>query len=165
MRLTGKVIVLFTQYMIERTLTIRELRPETFYPIGIEARDALGRLAPKCQVNAWLLEWLSPQVKLALERAANIELDEARNPSVWGAYVLDRLMMTALGGAMSALAIALRESDYRRRRSYRRRRQDRHERFACGHQACRSRARSLVQGASESGLCRLQSQEQETALV
>lgn len=113
MRLTGKVIVLFTQYMIERTLTIRQLLPEAFYPIGIEARDALGRLAPKCQVNAWLLEWLSPHVKPALERAANVEFDETKNPSVWEAYVLDRLTMTALGGAMSALAVALRESDYR----------------------------------------------------
>jgi hypothetical protein len=111
MRLTGQVLALFTQGMVERTLTIRELRPELFYPIGIEARDALGRLAPQCQVNHWLFELLSPQLPQLRERIEGVKLEE--EPDLWESYVLDRLFVTALGGAMASLAVAARKSDYR----------------------------------------------------
>ncbi|MET0542577.1 MAG: hypothetical protein ABWZ88_12555, partial [Variovorax sp.] len=105
MRLTGHVIGLFTQHMIERTLTVRELRPELFYPIGIEARDALGRIAPQCQVDTWLFELLEPHL-VALQKPIK------GPPDPWEALVLDRVAMTALGGAVSALALAARKSDY-----------------------------------------------------
>lgn len=110
MRLTGQVIALFTQAMIERTLTIRELRPETFYLIGIEARDALGRIAPQCQVNIWLKELLEPHLSFP-RLMESLQADEEPDP--WAAYVLDRLTVTALGGAMASLALAARDSDYR----------------------------------------------------
>ncbi len=111
MRLTGQVIGLFTTHMIERTFTIRDLRPELFYPIGIEARDALARIAPQCQVNIWLIELLSPFLSKAIERVSRINAKET--PDIWETFAMDRLLMTALGGAMSSLAVALRENDYR----------------------------------------------------
>lgn len=111
MRLTGQVIVLFTQAMIERTLTVRELRPEIFYHLGIEARDALGRLAPQCQASVWLFELLQPYVPLLRERFEVPDLGDPQ-PEPWEAMVLDRMAMTALGGAVAALASAARKSDY-----------------------------------------------------
>lgn len=112
MRKTGLVIGLFTQAMIERTLTIRELRPELFYVIGIEARDALGRLAPQCQVSVWIWDLITtvlPEFRKRFEHPMEV----AENPDAWEAFVLDRVLITALGGAMSALALATRESNHR----------------------------------------------------
>lgn len=111
MRLTGQLIVLFSTSMIERTLTIRELRPELFYPIGVEARDALGRIAPLCQVNIWLIHFLSPLLPKVIDRVMRINPKEV--PGEWEAYALDRMLMSALGGAMSSLAVAARKSGYR----------------------------------------------------
>ncbi|CAN7345092.1 hypothetical protein LJR084_002058 [Variovorax sp. LjRoot84] len=111
MRLTGHVLGLFTPYMIERTLTVRDLRPEMFYPIGIEARDALGRIAPQCQVDIWLFELLAPHLPLLRRRIEPPVPGELPDP--WESLVLDRVAMTALGGAMASLALAARESDYR----------------------------------------------------
>lgn len=110
MRLTGQVIVLYTQLMIERTLTIRDLRPDRFYLIGIEARDALDRIAPQCQVNAWLVELLAPHLVAPLQRFAAASAE--REIETWEAYVFDRLSMTALGAATASLAVELRKSDY-----------------------------------------------------
>lgn len=111
MRLTGQFIFLFTQSMIERTLTIKELRPEVFYPIGIEARDALGRFAPHCQVNIWLLDLFAPYLPLLRE---HVERTLATTePDQMEAYVLDRVLTIALGGAVSSLAIAARKYDFR----------------------------------------------------
>jgi hypothetical protein len=110
MRLTGQFIFLFTQGMIERTLTTREFHPELFYQFGIEARDALGRIAPRCQVNTWLLSTLTPYFPFLNRHIENtlstIEPDQIE------AYALDRVLTTALGGAMTSLAIAARKYDY-----------------------------------------------------
>lgn len=111
MRKTGTFIVLFTAQMIERTLTIRELRPADFYRIGVEARDALGRLAPQCQARAWIFELLVDHVPLLRERFAYPVPDG--DPDPWEALAIDRLTMTAFGGAMAALAVSARKSDYR----------------------------------------------------
>jgi hypothetical protein len=112
MRLTGQFIVLFTTSMIERTLTIRDFVPERFYVIGIEARDALGRLAPQCQVNIWLLDLIAPLVPHIRKRLEALRPEE-EEPDIWEAYVLDRLAMNALGGAMTAMALEARKHDYR----------------------------------------------------
>jgi hypothetical protein len=111
MRLTGQVILLFATSMIERTLTIRDLRPELFYYIGIEARDALGRIAPQCQANIWFIELLSPFLPKLIDRVTQLNPKEV--PGEWEVYAQDRVLMTALGGAISSLAIAARQSDYR----------------------------------------------------
>lgn len=111
MRLTGQVIALFTSDLVETTLGIRELVPARFYLLGVQARDALGRLAPQCQVNAWLLELLAP---LAPRIRKRFEVQgELPEPEPWESFVLDRMAMTALGGAVAALALATRKSDYR----------------------------------------------------
>jgi hypothetical protein len=108
MRRTGLVIVLFTQSMLETTLTIRDLDADRFHLIGIEARDALGRLAPRCQANIWLravfVEFL-PKL-LARDLAPDYE------PEPWEAYATDYLLTSALGGAVAALAVAARKGDY-----------------------------------------------------
>lgn len=111
MRLTGQFIFLFTQSMIERTLTIRDFRPELFYPIGIEARDALGRIAPLCQVNAWLIGMLAPHFPVLNKRIENVFIKT--EPDQMEAYALDRILTTVLGGAVTSLAIAARKYDYR----------------------------------------------------
>ena len=110
MRLTGQVIGLFSPHMLERTLTIRELRPELFYLIGIEARDALGRIAPQCQVSIWLNDLVVAQIPQIRARLERMKMAEAPEP--WEAYVMDRLLITALGGAMASLALAARKFDY-----------------------------------------------------
>jgi hypothetical protein len=109
MRLTGQLIVLFTPSMIETTLSIRELAVDRFILWGIEARDALGRLAPKCQANVWFFELLAPHLPKLLKRWPP---DPEIPPDPWQAYVEDYLLTTALGGAVAALALAARKYDY-----------------------------------------------------
>jgi hypothetical protein len=111
MRLTGQVIFLFTPGMIETTLTIRDFNVEKFILWGIEARDALGRLAPKCQANMWFIDWFAPFLPKIATRFA-LDPEKQPMPDPWEAYAEDYVFTTALGGAVAAMAIAARKSDY-----------------------------------------------------
>jgi hypothetical protein len=111
MRLTGQLIFLFTPSMIETTLTISEFNVEKFIWWGIEARDALGRLAPKCQANAWFIDLFAPFLP-AIAKRFPIDPEKQPMPDPWQAYVEDYVFTTALGGAVAAMAIAARKSNY-----------------------------------------------------
>jgi hypothetical protein len=110
MRLTGQLIFLFTPSMIETTLTIRDYDLSKFILWGIEARDALGRLAPKCQADTWFIHLLEPYLPKLVKRGPP---DPQKLPDPWQAYAEDYVLTTALGGAVAAMALAARKQQFR----------------------------------------------------
>ena len=106
MRRAGTLIFMLSKTMVEHTLTLREFRSDRLYQIGVDARDALGRVAPQCQSAGWFLHWLEPVLsKAVFTRAAARAKGEAIDPIE--AAGMDVLTTTILGGAVNALAMAL----------------------------------------------------------
>jgi len=112
MRRAGTLITLLTPRLIEEAVTWRELLPTRFYPIGVFARDALGRIAPQCQSAAWFFDLVAPLLpdRLhrmfdadVLEKAVRLERLEGRT----AALVADAAATTLYGGAINAIAVEL----------------------------------------------------------
>jgi hypothetical protein len=111
MRRAGTLVFMLSPAMVEHTLTLREFRIEKFYPIGVYARDALGRVAPRCQSAAWFLQWIGEAMPRAvLERAAAREKGEDFDPIE--AAGIDVVSATAFGGAINALAMFINERGF-----------------------------------------------------
>jgi hypothetical protein len=80
MRRAGQRILLLTPTMVETLPTLTEFRPERFYPLGVAARDALGRIAPQCQSAAWFFDIVSPFMPAAaLKLALNDRFEGVHN--------------------------------------------------------------------------------------
>lgn len=110
MRKTGQVISLYLGEMMEIAASVKDLARPDFYWLGIHARDALGRLAPRCQVDIWLRDILIPHLPKLIER--ELPMTPGGVPERWHAFVTDQVLMTALGGATAALALATRRGDH-----------------------------------------------------
>ena len=111
MRRAGTLVFMLSASMIEHTLTLRELRPEGFYALGIHARDALGRIAPQCQAAAWFIvvvERFMPRAMLMM--AAGRQFHEPFD--MFEAAVLDVMVASILGGVVNAVAIAINEQGF-----------------------------------------------------
>ena len=111
MRRAGTLIFMLSPSMIEHTLTLREFRIEDLYPIGIHARDALGRVAPQCQSSAWFLEVterLMPKamLKTLAARGVNERVD------VFEATAMDVIAASIFGGIVNALAIEINKRGF-----------------------------------------------------
>jgi hypothetical protein len=106
MRRAGTRIFLLAESMFEHFLTLKDFRPELFYPIGVYARDALGRIAPQCQSAAWWWHWaelaLPERSMLALRKAMKADID---NPLAMA--TMDHAVVTAVGGAINGMAVAM----------------------------------------------------------
>jgi len=111
MRLAGTLVALALPTSIEQTYTLREFRPELLYQTGIFARDAVGKVASRCQSSAWLFELLSPVFpKLFLEmldpKHLSRRADQAHDLEQQVATLaLDHMGTTLLGGAINSIAM------------------------------------------------------------
>jgi hypothetical protein len=102
MRRGGQRILLLTPTMVETLPTLTEFRPERFYPLGVAARDALGRIAPQCQSAAWFFDIVSPFMPAAaLKLALNDRFEGVHN--LVEAAALDALATTVFGGIVNAV--------------------------------------------------------------
>lgn len=108
MRRAGQRILLLVPSMVETLLTLRDFRPDRFYVLGVEARDALGKIAPQCQSAAWFLDIVAPFLsKATLERARLEEFEGAHN--LVEAAAIEALSTTIFGGVVNAIAIEMNE--------------------------------------------------------
>jgi hypothetical protein len=106
MRRAGQLIFMIAESMIEHTLTLRELRPERFYVLGVHARDVIGRIAPKCQSAGWFFEIVSPHLSgVVLKRLEAFDPDDLDNR--FEAAVLDNMICTVFGGIVNAIAVEI----------------------------------------------------------
>ena len=111
MRRAGSLVFMFSPAMIEHTLTLREIRPDRLYALGVYARDALGRVAPQCQSAAWFIHWVeklmpAPMIKAAAARGFNEQVD------LFEAAAMDVMAATIFGGVVNALAVAINERGF-----------------------------------------------------
>lgn len=102
----GTRIFYLTPYMFEHFLTLDRFRPELFYPLGIYARDALGKIAPQCQSAAWWHLWVElaiPATLLKTIRKSLLDVDSDR----WEQAAIETVITTAVGGAINGMAVAM----------------------------------------------------------
>ncbi len=111
MRRAGKRILLVSASFVERAYTLHELRPEKFYLIGVEARDALGRIAPQCQSAAWFDFVVAPVFSKDLRRIALKDRFEGVHNLIEAAAI-EAMAMTAFGGAINALAVEINKRGF-----------------------------------------------------
>lgn len=109
MRKSGQLIIMVLPEMIEITATLKTLRPEIFYPLGIEARDALGRIAPRCQSAAWWWDIIvatkvSPSILKAIEA-----FDEEEHVDLLQSAAVDLVTTTLFGAVVNAVAVRINE--------------------------------------------------------
>lgn len=117
MRRAGTLISLHLPGIVEEVLTIRDFDKASLYLLGIEARDALGRIAPQCQSAAWFYDFVVERIPQGLRRFAPelpVPDDEDDRPGLsgWGAFAADRVATTLFGGMVARIAIeanAMRE--------------------------------------------------------
>jgi hypothetical protein len=106
MRRAGQRIILISPTLVETLPSLTEFRPERFYPLGVAARDALGRIAPQCQSAAWFFEIVSPFMPAAaLKLALNDRFDGVHN--LVEAAALDALATTVFGGIVNAVGMQM----------------------------------------------------------
>lgn len=111
MRRAGKRILLAIPSMVEHIASLRELRAELYYPLGIEARDALGRIAPQCQSAAWFDWVVGPVLGERLAKfALNDKFEGVHN--LVEAAVIEAASVTAFGGAINALAVEVNKRGF-----------------------------------------------------
>lgn len=111
MRRAGSLVFMLSPSMIEHTLTLRDFRIEALYPLGVYARDVLGRIAPQCQSTAWFIWWvekLMPKamLKAAAARGFNERID------VFEAAAMDVMVASIFGGIVNALAVSINERGF-----------------------------------------------------
>lgn len=111
MRRAGTRIFYLTASMFEHYLTLDRFRPELFYPLGIYARDALGRIAPQCQSAAWWHFWLELALPASSIKAINKSLTEADNDPFERAAI-ETVIATAVGGAINGMAVAMHKQGF-----------------------------------------------------
>jgi hypothetical protein len=108
MRRAGQRIIMLIPSMVETISTLRDFRPESFYRLGLEARDALGKIAPQCQSAAWFFDIVSPFFP-------DITIDTARLDRFEGIHnlvetaTIEALSTTVFGGVVNAIAIQINE--------------------------------------------------------
>jgi hypothetical protein len=106
MRRAGTLISLHLSNIVEKTVTVRDFDRPHLLLLGIEARDALGRIAPQCQAAAWLSDFVLDRIPEGLRRFALAEKDDReQGPVDWQAYVADRVVATVYGGIATRIAI------------------------------------------------------------
>lgn len=113
MRKSGQLISL-TLYPAVEFLpgAIAHRHLDHIYYFGIYARDALGRLAPQCQSWRWMLDTITDVLPIRIREL--LWEDPAKLPEkdlAMYAWVVDRLVTTAYGGAMVALGEAMEKFD------------------------------------------------------
>ncbi len=113
MRRAGQRILLTIPSMVEHSLTLHELRPGLYYHLGIEARDALGRIAPQCQSAAWFDWVVGPALGDRLRKFALNDTYEGAHTLVEAA-VIEAASLTAFGGAVNALAVEVNKRGFQR---------------------------------------------------
>ena len=106
MRRAGQRIILLIPSMVETMLTLRDLRPDRFYQLGVEARDALGRIAPQCQSAAWFFDIVSPFLSESAVKRARLDKFEGVHNLVEAAAI-EALSTTVFGGIVNALAVEM----------------------------------------------------------
>ncbi len=106
MRRAGQRIILLIPSMVETMMTLDDIRPDLFYPLGVQARDALGRIAPQCQSAAWFFETISPFLSDATTKIASIEKFEGVHNLVEAAAI-NALSTTIFGGVINAIAVEM----------------------------------------------------------
>lgn len=102
----GTRIFFLTPTMFEHFLTLDHFRPELFYPLGIHARDALGKIAPQCQSATWWHLWVELALPVASLKTIQKSLAEADNDPLEEAAV-QVVIATAVGGAINGMAVAM----------------------------------------------------------
>ena len=108
MRRAGQRILLLTPTMVETLPSLSEFRPERFYQLGVEARNALGRIAPQCQSAAWFFDIVSPFMPAsAMKLALNDRFEGVHN--LVEAAALDALATTVFGGIVNAVGQRMNE--------------------------------------------------------
>lgn len=111
MRRAGTLIFMLSPSMIEHTLTLRDFRADNLYPLGVYARDALGRVAPQCQSTAWFVLWTEQFMPKAMLKAATArQFDE--KPDLIEITAMEIMSATILGGIVNSLAIALNQRNF-----------------------------------------------------
>jgi hypothetical protein len=118
MRRAGTLIALHLSGIVEEVIAIRDFDKARLYLLGIDARDALGRIAPQCQSAAWFYDFVVERIPRGLRRFMPDQLvpddkDEGPRLSGWEAFAADRVAPTLFGGVAARIAIeanALRES-------------------------------------------------------
>lgn len=113
MRRAGQRILLTIPSLVEQIATLRELRPGLYYHLGIEARDALGRIAPQCQSAAWFDWVVGPALGNRLSKFALNDTFEGAHTLVEAA-VIEAAALTAFGGAINALAVEVNKRGFAR---------------------------------------------------
>jgi len=104
MKKAGQLIILTIPSFVERAATLRTIRPELVYVIGIEARDALGRIAPQCQSSAWFVDIVSAHLpRRVLELIERPEQDDRIDP--FEAAAIDIYATSVFGGIVNAIAV------------------------------------------------------------
>ena len=111
MRRAGTRILLLTPSLVEHVAVLRDWRPATWYWLGIEARDALGRIAPQCQSAAWFDWVVSPALDVAFRKFALNDRYEGAHTLVESA-VIEAASATAFGAAINALAIEVNKRGF-----------------------------------------------------
>jgi hypothetical protein len=106
MRRAGQRIILLIPSMVETMLTLRDLRPDRFYQLGVEARDALGRIAPQCQSAAWFFDIVSPFLSESAVKMARLDKFEGVHNLVEAAAI-EALSTTVFGGIVNAIAVEM----------------------------------------------------------
>lgn len=102
----GTRMFFLTPTMFEHFLTLDRFRPELFYPLGIYARDALGKIAPQCQSATWWHLWAELALPLASVKAIQKSLVDTDNNPLDEAAV-QVAIATAVGGAINGMAVAM----------------------------------------------------------
>jgi hypothetical protein len=88
--------------MVETLPSLSEFRPDRFYQLGVEARNALGRIAPHCQSAAWFFDIVAPFIPAsAVKLALNDRFEGVHN--LVEAAALDALATTVFGGIVNAV--------------------------------------------------------------
>lgn len=108
MKKAGQLIILAIPHFVERAATLRRICPELIYVIGIEARDALGKIAPQCQSAAWFIEIVSAHLpRPILELIEQPKLDLPFDP--FEAAAIDIYATAVFGGIVNAIAVRANE--------------------------------------------------------
>lgn len=108
MRRAGQRLLLLTPTLVETLPGLIHFRPERFYPLGIAARDALGRIAPQCQSAAWFFEIVSPFLPATAHKLALTERFDGVHNLVEAAG-LDAVSTTVFGGIVNAVGKRMNE--------------------------------------------------------
>ena len=114
MKRAGQLVTLYTPQLIEHVLTLDDFRPAEFYLWGTYARDALGRIAPRCQSAAWIWELTRPllnenlldrffKIKEQVDKGDIDPVEEMLDDAV-----TEVAAMTMLGGVFQALALQVK---------------------------------------------------------